>query len=534
MQYTDFDDAAFDAFVEATMAEFNTPGMAILVVHKDKTFAKGYGFSDIANQTPVTPETLFFTASTTKSFTSALAAHLVESPEHPDIKWDTPLAELIRDDFVLDQSTADGQWATNHATIEDALSHRTGLSGHNMVWTNGVISNRDIVRALRHVPVTSPLRSRFDYTNAPYTAVSHAIETTLGRPFGDLLKDHIFDPLGMKHTTYDIDDAHKLAAANDDISLARAYLWDSASQSRENVEWSDLPPPRGAGGIISNVLDYSHWVRHLMQPTELNASLSKNAVTAMRTPRTLLEPDGRGLYVGPQAYCLGLESKVYRGREVVDHGGAICGYMTEMAMVPPTEEDIKQGRGDSGWAVVVMQNTFSSALRIIVWHLLDEFLQTPADQRPDMRQMAKDSQARAEKAMLPENVTKRLFGFSAPSSIVQPALEVKRYQGTYSHPAYHKVKITADPATTTQETSATTALRLESSGPTECIAFSATLHHVTAEWWWAHRQYGVRSWITDSAAKLQFVVGPDGTVDGIHYQVEHAMPDHLAFFKKVA
>lgn len=151
LQYEDFNDPAFDAFVERTISEFPTPGLAVLVVHKSRIYAKGYGYSDVQKRTPVTPSTLFFTGSTTKSFTASMAAHLVESEHHPEITWETPLAEIIREDFVLDQSTASGQWATNRITIEDCLSHRTGLPRHDLAWVLEERNNREIVRALRYV-----------------------------------------------------------------------------------------------------------------------------------------------------------------------------------------------------------------------------------------------------------------------------------------------------------------------------------------------------------------------------------------------
>lgn len=148
--YEDFS-PDFDAFVQSTIKDFNTVGMTVLLLHRDRTWAKGFGFSDTFQKTPVTPQTLFFAASTTKSFTSAMAASLVESEEHPSINWNTRLVDLIKDDFVLDQSSPEGRWATNHTTLEDALSHRTGMPRHDMIWTNRDLSNREIVRALRHV-----------------------------------------------------------------------------------------------------------------------------------------------------------------------------------------------------------------------------------------------------------------------------------------------------------------------------------------------------------------------------------------------
>lgn len=149
--YEDIEDATLDRVVEETLRETRTPGMAVLIVRGNKTYAKGYGLSDIELNVKVTPKTLFQAGSTTKSFTSAMAAHLVESPDFPKVAWDTPLADLIPDDFVLDQSSAEGMWATKHVTIEDALSHRTGMSRHDLIWINGDPTTGEIVRSLRHV-----------------------------------------------------------------------------------------------------------------------------------------------------------------------------------------------------------------------------------------------------------------------------------------------------------------------------------------------------------------------------------------------
>ncbi len=61
------------------------------------------------------------------------------------IQWDTPINQLIRDDFVLEND-----YATTHITIEDALSHRSGLPGLDHPCGSTVLS---ITRSLRHLPI---------------------------------------------------------------------------------------------------------------------------------------------------------------------------------------------------------------------------------------------------------------------------------------------------------------------------------------------------------------------------------------------
>lgn len=578
LKFEDFNDPAFDGFVEETMNEFLTPGMAVLVLHGDKTAAKGYGYSDLANKTPVTPSTLFFAGSTTKSFTAALAAHLIESLPALSLNWDTPLAKLIREDFVLDQSSPEGQWATNHVTIVDALAHRSGSPRHDLTWINGDPSNREIVRSTRHVsrlglfhldscalralnlslphqlPLHNEIRAEWEYCNIMYTAVSLATETALNRPFKELLKGLIFDPLGMSTTTYALTDAMEIAEKCADIHMARGYLWDSDVQEYELVPFESIPPSKGSGGIISNVLDYNRWMRHLLRPSELNGALSKDAVKAMRTPRTVVQPDARKPYVGPQAYCLGLYSQVYRGREILQHSGATAGYMASMLMVPPTTAEVNEGKEDGSWAVIVMQNTYSLAQDVVVWHLLDKFLGTPEEERFDMAQAARDAQVKSLDDMKPEKVLERLFGAAQRPNGLGPTLPLEQYEGVYEHPAYHKFKLSLSPPSDSgrigvsrtkeqdktesrQETIArvTTSrqLFLRSGSTRAYFDISATLYHVSGEWWWSSYRMGPSSWITDAALKVQFVIGPSGNVDGMRYQAEAAMPDHLAFFRKI-
>lgn len=151
LQYSDFNDPSLDTFITKTLQEFPTPGLALLVLHGDQIRAKGYGYSNLQTRTPITPSSLFFTGSTTKSFTASMAAQLVESKDHPSITWETPLAEMIGEDFVLDQTTPRGRWATASVTMEDCLSHRTGLPRHDLAWVNGFEEIGEVVRRLRYV-----------------------------------------------------------------------------------------------------------------------------------------------------------------------------------------------------------------------------------------------------------------------------------------------------------------------------------------------------------------------------------------------
>ena len=118
-----------------------------------------------------------------------------DNDKYPEVQWDTPVTNLIRDDFVLE----DG-YATSHITIEDILSHRLGMPRHDFSYGDLNATIRDSVRALRFLPLTAEPRVRFQYCNMMYVVASYIIETLEGVWLGDFLKERIWTPLGMKST----------------------------------------------------------------------------------------------------------------------------------------------------------------------------------------------------------------------------------------------------------------------------------------------------------------------------------------------
>ncbi|CAI0655651.1 unnamed protein product, partial [Colletotrichum noveboracense] len=83
------------AYIEGLMEEWHVPGLSVAAVDGDKTLAKGYGYA-ILNSTPATPHTLFYTGSTTKSFTAAGLSLLVDNST--SLTWTTPVSSVL-DDF---------------------------------------------------------------------------------------------------------------------------------------------------------------------------------------------------------------------------------------------------------------------------------------------------------------------------------------------------------------------------------------------------------------------------------------------------
>ncbi|KAK2925651.1 Beta-lactamase/transpeptidase-like [Fusarium oxysporum f. sp. vasinfectum] len=250
----------FAEFAAGTMEEWKLPGMSIAVVDGDDVFSQSFGYATLPDIT-ATPETLWYGGSTTKAFVTAALAHLIESKEYPALSdgWQTKVSRIIREDFVTQDD-----WATNNITLEDLASHRSGLSNNDAgirlhedgrKWTI-----RDIARNLRNFPLESQPRTNFSYNNEAYATLSLVIETVTGKWLRDVLRETIWEPLGMNSTYLDLQEAKDAPE-----HLSTGYYWDPAENCHKSIEQLPTDILSGAGAIISNVLDYTKWIKCLLQ-----------------------------------------------------------------------------------------------------------------------------------------------------------------------------------------------------------------------------------------------------------------------------
>ena len=312
----------------------------------------------------MTPSTLFIAASTTKSFTASIAALLVEDKQnYSNIKWTTPISSLAREDFVL----ADG-WLTDQVTITDALSHRTGYPRHDQTWINHKTSVVEQVRKLRLLPPSAPLRTKWQYNNMMFIAVSHVIELVTGKSIRDVFDEWLWTPLNMSETYLGPESAGQCKVKNPDCAMSRNYKWDNRMSTMQEIPLSALPEASGAGGIVSNVDDYAKWIHSLVMES---GPLSHESYKTIRSPHACIE-EAESFVTGPSWYGLGLMGSVYRGHQVVLHDGGLGGFHTRMIYLPGQE-----------FGLVIMQNAPTSCLNVVAYRLIDDFLSIPEAERHD-------------------------------------------------------------------------------------------------------------------------------------------------------
>ncbi|CAI7629910.1 unnamed protein product [Penicillium crustosum] len=425
-----FDDE-FDTLVKEQLEKWKVPGLSIAIIHGPNTYTKAYGKAELSDDSTgrrsreMTTDALFATCSTTKAFTGATTSIAIQGSKATEspIDWNTPVASLIPADFVLEND-----YATQNITLEDALSHRSGMPEHN--WTLALFSKKgatpgSIVRAMRHMPLATPPRTKYHYSNHMCIAVSHALEQYTGETLGAFMKNRIWDPLGMSETFFSSSEAKANPATA--TKVVQPYNWVRTNEGGKFVPQPehDWPANSGAGAIVSNVLDYANWVREWIEragPLKGHDSLTD--------PRTIyFQNDDLNLPAPYHAYALGWVVDNYRGQHLYSHGGGWPGYASWVGFVP-----------EKKFGFVVMGNSFSAryaAFRLVTY-LLDRRLGLSDDPKYEEQVAACiERQTEAWESSLKsediENSKQRLFS-PLPDSPIPYSLHISGYTGTYRHP----------------------------------------------------------------------------------------------------
>lgn len=357
---------AFNQRVEWILEHFHIPGLSVSVVNNGTTFAKGYGLSNIATSTPVTPNTLFFAGSTTKAHTAAALSLLVDdNNNYPHIQWDTPIHTLLPE-FALSDPIY-----TSQITLTDMLSHRSGLPRHDMLLMLNTTA-QDIVARLQHLPLTAPIRTKFQYCNLLYITAAHLIETVTGSAFEDFLRTNIWNPLGMNDTGFDLQ-----AALDRNLDVAQGYYYDADTDTDTDTD-ADTdtgkgklhptnrtynPAITGAGNILTSATSYAKWMDALLTHSP---PISPAGYTALFSAHTIGTPAPYNPFSAPDLYGLGWVIQNYRGETIVQHGGAQDGYGALVVMLPAR-----------GFGVTILGNYMegmNGAAQVLGFELVDNLL----------------------------------------------------------------------------------------------------------------------------------------------------------------
>ncbi|KAL8853567.1 MAG: hypothetical protein Q9221_001553 [Calogaya cf. arnoldii] len=340
------------------------------------------------------------------------------------LTWRTPITSIIRDDFVLPD-----EYATAHVMLEDAASHRTGMPRHDSSFGGSEFSLRDVVRNLRHLPMTAELRVRFQYCNMMYVVLSHVIEVLTGSWLGDVLWDRIWKPLNMTRTYFSFGQA-QLAVHNGAAQLSSGHIWNNRTQKYIPVEWMDLPLLSGAGHVISNVLDYSKWLKFLMNQAP---PLSKAGHMTLRHPRTILDDNPMPGFTGISAYALGWHIEDYHGEPLISHDGGLPGFAAKIGYLPNRQYGIAMMGNTAGTSDIIQSTLF--------YHLLDNYLDVPLKERGDIAAISRKLITNPKEKQLRDPIKALYPDAPTGKDAIPSSKPLSSYTGTYYNDGYYDITI---------------------------------------------------------------------------------------------
>jgi beta-lactamase class C len=346
------DYARLDERLQRLARDRSIVGFAVGIVENGEIrFLKGYGVTEAGGSEPVTPSTVFRWASLSKGVAADMVARLAADGS---VSLDAPIAQ-----YGTSLRLPNGN--ENVATVANLLSHTTGLFAHAEEPRLEEGMDPHLLRAgMAQFNASCTPGTCHAYQNVVYDAASEIVERVTGKPYGQVLQERLFGPLGM--TT---------------ASTSRADLMASRSWARGH---DGMPPRRfeindiyyrvpAAGGVNGSIQDLAIWMLANMglAPDVLTPAMLQQ----VQTPRIATPGENRrrarfSERTATTHYGLGWRVMDYAGHTVIGHHGGVKGFRS-MIMFDPA---LKSG-------VVVLWNSASGLPNGIEYEVMDMVYHLP-------------------------------------------------------------------------------------------------------------------------------------------------------------
>ncbi len=393
--------------LNAILKETNAAGFAVAVVVKDRiVYAKGFGYRDVEKKLPVDENTLFAIGSCSKAFTSSILGQLEEEgklklTDNP--RKYVPDLEFYNNDI------------NNQVTIQDLMSHRTGVPRHDYSWYLFPTTDREALlhRIQFHEPFTG-FREQWYYNNFMFLAQGVIAERITGKSWEDNIRERFFKPLEMSRSNLNIEELE----GQTNVAVGYAIVGDTALEKQDYYRIGGMAP---AGSINSSVNEMGNWLitwinggkfkgNQILPESYVRDAMSSHMVIEAALPSTEF-PD---IHMANYGYGWMLSS--YQGHYEVEHGGAIDGFRASTAFYPT----------DSIGIVVLTNQGGAPVTSLVRKTIAERMLQI---ERTDWVKEHKERKAEQANAEQPEKVEE---------ADVKPksAHLITDFIGVYNHPGY--------------------------------------------------------------------------------------------------
>jgi CubicO group peptidase (beta-lactamase class C family) len=297
-------------------------GLALIDNNKI-VFQGGLGLRELGKPEKVDENTVFMAASNTKGMTTLLLAELVDQKK---LRWDEPVVDVYPSFKLGDAET------TKKVLVKNLICACTGLPRQDLEWLfeykNATPESE--LALLGTMQPTSKFGEMFQYSNLMAAAAGyiggHLVypDKPLGAAYDAAMQKMIFDPLGMKSTTFDYGRAlagnHAMPHGDDPDGNPKVAAMD--------INYS-IVPARPAGAVWTSAADLSKYVQLELNKGKLpngKQLVSAENLLMRRAPQVPLGEDA--------SYGMGLITDHTYGVTVVSHGGSMSGFKSNWFALP--------------------------------------------------------------------------------------------------------------------------------------------------------------------------------------------------------
>jgi D-alanyl-D-alanine carboxypeptidase len=298
------------SWIEGQMAYKGLPGVSFAVVHdQELVWARGFGWADVERKIPAAPETLFRVASITKTFTATAILQLRDAGK---LRLDDAVGDILP---WFKPLPAEGEALP--ITVRHLITHTSGLPREAPFpyWSEAVFPSVDDIRkALPTQAGIFPTETRWKYSNLALVIAGEIVSTVSGQRWGEYLRSHILEPLGMRDTQTE-------SPPPDHPRLARGYARRLPSGDRATSPYSNVHGISAAAGLTTSVTDLARFA--MLQFRADGAPVLRGRTLREMQRVHWLDPDWQA------GWGLGFQILRLNNRTLVGHGGVLRGYRSE-------------------------------------------------------------------------------------------------------------------------------------------------------------------------------------------------------------
>ncbi|WP_417790734.1 serine hydrolase domain-containing protein [Terasakiella pusilla] len=296
--------------------EAEAPGCVLGVMKDGKMlYQNGYGLANLEHNIPITPDTVFRIASTSKQFTAMSTIILAQEGR---ISLDDDIRKYVPE--MPDYG--------ERITIQNLINHTSGIRDFLTLFFLKGYKDQDYYTEVELLEMLARQKEldfmpgeKMSYSNSGYVLQSIIIERVTGKTLAQYAKEKIFDPLGMKNTHFHNDITH--------LIKNRAYGYTPDLKDGGYKVGGTPQELIGDGGVFTTVGDLALYDNDFYEGTVWSPHVKENMITPG------LQNDGNPATYFPDVYYAGgLIIGKNRGVPYVRHAGQFAGFITDFIRYP--------------------------------------------------------------------------------------------------------------------------------------------------------------------------------------------------------